>query len=130
MRILFVGDIDGSPGRTALANALPALREEWQGFDFVIINCENAAAGKGMTGKILEEFLALGVDGMTSGNHIWDKNAFYPILNEETRVLRPANYPPECPGTGVAVLRRNGRKLGLINLQGRVFMPPIDCPFH
>ena len=130
MRILFVGDIDGSPGRTALANALPALREEWQGFDFVVVNCENAAAGKGMTGKILEEFLALGVDGMTSGNHIWDKNAFYPILNEETRVLRPANYPPECPGTGVAVLRRNGRKLGLINLQGRVFMPPIDCPFH
>ena len=91
MRILFVGDIDGSPGRTALANALPALREEWQGFDFVVVNCENAAAGKGMTGKILEEFLALGVDGMTSGNHIWDKNAFYPILDEETRVLRPAN---------------------------------------
>ena len=130
MRILFVGDIDGRPGRTALANALPALREEWQGFDFVVVNCENAAAGKGMTGKILEEFLALGVDGMTSGNHIWDKNAFYPILNEETRVLRPANYPPECPGTGVTVLRRNGKKLGLINLQGRVFMPPIDCPFH
>ena len=67
---------------------------------------------------------------MTSGNHIWDKNAFYPILNEETRVLRPANYPPECPGSGVTVLRRNGKKLGLINLQGRVFMPPIDCPFH
>ena len=84
MRILFVRDIDGSPGRTALAYALPALREEWQGFDFVVVNCENAAAGKGMTGKILEEFLALGVDGMTSGNHIWDKNAFYPILDEET----------------------------------------------
>lgn len=130
MRILFVGDIDGSPGRTALANALPALREEWQGFDFVVVNCENAAAGKGMTGKILEEFLALGVDGMTSGNHIWDKNAFYPILDEEARVLRPANYPPECPGTGATVLQRNGKKLGLINLQGRVFMPPIDCPFH
>ena len=130
MRILFVGDVDGSPGRTALAGALPALREEWHGFDFVVVNCENAAAGKGMTGKILEEFLALGVDGMTSGNHIWDKNAFYPILNEETRVLRPANYPPECPGTGVTVLRRGGKKLGVVNLQGRVFMPPIDCPFR
>ena len=130
MRILFVGDIDGHPGRTALAGALPLLREEWRGFDFVVVNCENAAAGKGMTGKILEEFLSLGVDGMTSGNHIWDKNAFYPILDEEPRVLRPANYPPGCPGSGVTVLRRGGRRLGLVNLQGRVFMPPVDCPFR
>lgn len=130
MRVLFVGDIDGRPGRAALAAALPALRKEWCGFDFVVVNCENAAAGKGMTGKIFEELLALGIDGMTSGNHIWDKNAFYSILDEDNRVLRPANYPPGCPGTGFTVLQRGGKRLGLLNLQGRVFMPPIDCPFR
>ena len=120
----------GSPGRKAVAAVLPLLRERCGGFDFVIANCENAAAGKGITRKIADELFGLGIDGMTSGNHIWDKNAFYPILNEETRVLRPANYPPECPGTGVTVLRRGGKKLGVVNLQGRVFMPPIDCPFR
>ena len=129
-RVLFVGDIAGRPGRDALAKALPDLRLRFGSFDFVIVNCENAAAGKGMTGKIMEEFFELGVDGMTSGNHIWDKNVFYPVLEEETRILRPANYPPGCPGAGRTILSRNGKKLGLINLQGRVFMPPIDCPFR
>ena len=130
MRILFVGDLVGSPGRAVLAASLPALISGWQGFDFVIINCENAAAGKGMTGKVMEELFVLGVNGMTSGNHIWDKNVFYPVLASETRVIRPANYPPGCPGTGFTILEREGKKLGLLNLQGRVFMPPLDCPFR
>ncbi|MDR1379227.1 MAG: TIGR00282 family metallophosphoesterase [Synergistaceae bacterium] len=129
MRILFVGDIMGSPGRSALAQALSSLNTEGSTFDFVIVNCENAAAGKGMTGKIMEEIFDMGVHGMTSGNHIWDKNIFYPVLNMETRVIRPANYPPGCPGSGYTILERNGKKLGILNLQGRVFMPPIDCPF-
>jgi metallophosphoesterase (TIGR00282 family) len=125
----------GSPGRAVLAETLPLLRARRrtpgvEEFDFVVANCENAAAGKGMTGKIMEELLGLGVHGMTSGNHIWDKNIFYPILIDETRVIRPANYPAECPGIGYTVLERNGKKLGLLNLQGRVFMPPIDCPFR
>ncbi len=130
MRILFVGDINGRPGRDALVRSLPSLRAEHSGFDFIVVNCENAAAGKGMTGKIMDDFFAIGVDGLTSGNHIWDKNAFYQVLSEETRVLRPANYPAECPGIGRTIISRNGKKLGLLNLQGRVFMPPIDCPFH
>ncbi|MDR1978346.1 MAG: TIGR00282 family metallophosphoesterase [Synergistaceae bacterium] len=130
MRILFVGDVVGSPGRRVLAKSLSSLNARWEGFDFVVVNCENAAAGKGMTGKIMEELLAMGVDGMTSGNHIWDKNIFYPILASETRVIRPANYPPGCPGAGYTVLERDGKKLGLLNLQGRIFMPPLDCPFR
>ena len=130
MRILFCGDINGRPGRGALASALPALRREWGGFDFVVVNCENAAAGKGMTEKVFNELLALGVDGMTSGNHIWDKNVFYPILSGDARVFRPANFPPECPGTGFGVLERGGRRLGVLSLQGRAFMPLIDCPFR
>ncbi|NLL36463.1 MAG: TIGR00282 family metallophosphoesterase [Fretibacterium sp.] len=129
-RVLFVGDVVGRPGREALARALPTLRDRWEGFDFIVINCENAAAGKGMTGKIMEEFLELGVDGMTSGNHIWDKNTSYPILEEDSRLIRPANYPRGCPGAGRTILLRNGKRLGLLNLQGRVFMPPLDCPFR
>ncbi|MBQ9527320.1 MAG: YmdB family metallophosphoesterase [Fretibacterium sp.] len=129
MRILFSGDVAWNIGRYALAQALPVLKKEWGGFDFVVINCENAAAGKGMTEKIFNEFLDWGVDGMTSGNHIWDKNAFYPVLDAETRVLRPANYPPSCPGRGWTVLERSGKRLGLLNLQGQAFMPPIDSPF-
>jgi metallophosphoesterase (TIGR00282 family) len=125
----------GSPCRSVLAETLPSLRAQWktpgaEGFDFVVVNCENAAAGKGMTGKIMEELFGLGVHGMTSGNHIWDKNVFYPVLVAEARVIRPANYPAECPGAGYTILERNGKKLGLLNLQGRVFMPPIDCPFR
>jgi metallophosphoesterase (TIGR00282 family) len=125
----------GRPGRAVLAETLPLLRARRktpgvEEFDFVVANCENAAAGKGMTGKIMEELFGLGVHGMTSGNHIWDKNIFYPLLIDEMRVIRPANYPAECPGTGYTLLERNGKKLGLLNLQGRVFMPPIDCPFR
>lgn len=130
MKVFFAGDLVGSPGRSVLAAALPALSARWQGFDFVVVNCENAAAGKGMTGKVMQELFDLGVHAMTSGNHIWDKNVFYPTLNEEGRVLRPANYPSGCPGSGSALLERNGKKLGLLNLQGRVFMPAIDCPFR
>jgi len=130
MRIFFVGDIVGRPGRSILTKALPDLEKRFDHFDFIIVNCENAASGKGMTDKVMDELFALGVNGMTSGNHIWDKNIFYPALASETRVLRPANYPPGTPGAGYTVLERNGKKMGLLNLQGRVFMPQIDCPFR
>ena len=130
MRICFVGDIVGNPGRSVLAKALPLLERRYARFDFVVANCENAAAGRGMTDRVMNELFALGVDGMTSGNHIWDKNIFYPALDAETRVLRPANYPPGTPGTGYTILERSGQKLGLLNLQGRAFMPPLDCPFR
>ncbi|MDR1740248.1 MAG: YmdB family metallophosphoesterase [Synergistaceae bacterium] len=135
MRVLFVGDVVGRPGRAALAAALPNLARRFDGFDFVVANCENAAGGKGMTGNVMRAMFASGVHAMTSGNHIWDKNIFYPDLDAEPRVLRPANYPPSCPGSGSVLLERNARgsemplRLWVLNLQGRVFMPPIDCPF-
>lgn len=129
MRILFSGDVAWNTGRKALAAALPILRQEYGGFDFTIINCENAAHGKGMTDKIFAEFVSLGVDAMTSGNHIWDKAAFFTTLDAETRIFRPANYAPSCPGRGFGIIERKGLKLGVLNLQGQVFMPPIDSPF-
>jgi len=130
MRIFFAGDIVGSPGRSVLAKALPALKKRFEYFDFVIVNCENAASGKGMTDKVMDDLFSLGVDGMTSGNHIWDKNIFYPTIASETRVIRPANYPPGTPGAGYSILERDGKRVGILNLQGRVYMPPLDCPFR
>ncbi|MDR3281001.1 MAG: TIGR00282 family metallophosphoesterase [Synergistaceae bacterium] len=130
MKILFVGDVFGRPGRAALTDLLPELRAKEGFFDFVVINCENAAAGFGMTEKLMIELFDSGVDVMTSGNHIWDKKEFVPVLDRETRVLRPANYPPGAPGRGYGVFEKNGRRLGVINLQGRAFMPEVDCPFR
>ena len=129
IRLLFSGDVAWSTGRKALASALPILKHEYGGFDFIVINCENAAHGKGMTDKIFDEFISLGVDAMTSGNHIWDKSAFFTTLDAETRVFRPANFPTSCPGRGYGIIERKGKKLGILNLQGQAFMPPIDSPF-
>jgi metallophosphoesterase, MG_246/BB_0505 family len=130
MKILFVGDVFGRPGRTALEAVLPALRAEEGPFDFVVVNCENAAAGFGMTERLMNDMFALGVDVMTSGNHIWDKKDFVPVLDREPRVLRPANYAAGSPGRGCGVFEKNGRRLCVLNLQGRAFMPPVDCPFR
>jgi metallophosphoesterase (TIGR00282 family) len=130
MRVLFIGDVFGKPGRSILEENLPALRNEKGPFDFVVINCENAAAGFGMTERLMDEMFSLGVDVMTSGNHIWDKKEFVPVLDREARVLRPANYPAGASGRGYGVFEKNGLALGVINLQGRAFMPPIDCPFR
>ena len=130
MRVLFVGDIFGRPGRRALERHLPELRKSDGPFDFTIVNCENAAAGFGLTERLMNEIFALGVDVMTSGNHIWDKKEFVPVLDREPRILRPANYPPAAPGRGHAVFEKNGHRLGVVNVQGRAFMPPIDCPFR
>ncbi|MBR0034160.1 MAG: YmdB family metallophosphoesterase, partial [Synergistaceae bacterium] len=129
MRLLFSGDVAWESGRNTFTQALPIIKSEYGPFDFIIINCENAAHGKGMTEKIFEEFLALGVDAMTSGNHIWDKPVFFPVLDSDTRVFRPANYHMSCPGRGHGIVQRKGKKLGILNLQGQVFMPPIDSPF-
>ena len=130
MKILFIGDIMGSPGRKAVAAFLPQLSEREGGFDFVLANCENAAAGKGITQKIVNELFAMGISGMTSGNHIWDKSEGVPVLATESRIVRPANYPDVCPGQGAMLLENGERRLMVANLQGRVFMPPLDCPFR
>lgn len=131
MRILFAGDIFGRPGRTVLQQKLKSLRESDGPFDFVVVNCENAAAGFGMTVPIMNEMFSWGVDAMTSGNHIWDKKDFVSTLAEERRVLRPANYPAAAPGFGSVVIERGGRRLCVASLQGRAFMPAdVASPFE
>lgn len=130
MRILFIGDIMGRPGRKAAAAIIPQLRAEFGGFDFVVANGENSAAGLGLTDKVVRELFSSGIDILTNGNHVWDKKDFVPQLDTETHVLRPANHPSGTPGRGFAIYEKNGRKLAVLCLQGRVFMPPLDCPFQ
>jgi metallophosphoesterase (TIGR00282 family) len=128
MRILFIGDIVGQPGRQMVARHLKPLVAD-HGADMVLANAENAAGGFGITPSVGEELFSLGIDLLTSGNHVWDKKEAEGYLAKEIRVLRPANYPEEAPGVGVHILRKNGRMLGVLNLQGRAFLPSIDCPF-
>ena len=129
MRILFIGDIMGKPGRDCLKRGLAALVDHHQ-VDAVIANAENSAGGFGVTREIGEELLDEGVDVLTSGNHIWDKKEALDYIGIEPRLLRPANYPAGTPGNGSYVTRaRNGRTLGVINVMGRVFMLNIDDPF-
>lgn len=130
MKILFIGDIVGRAGRAVLKHNLQIIKEKNQ-IDFTIANVENAAGGFGLTSKLGEEILKLGVDVMTSGNHIWDKKEVYDYLARQDRLLRPGNYPPETPGRCHFVGEsRQGNLVGVLNLQGRVFMPTIDCPFR
>lgn len=130
MRVLFVGDIVGKPGRRALRELLPSLRERL-GVEVVVANAENAAGGFGMTAKVLAELFSLGVDVLTTGNHIWDKKEAIPLLESEPRLLRPANYPPGVQGSGrYRHGLADGRALWVLDLQGKVLMPPVDCPFR
>ncbi|HET7100023.1 MAG TPA: TIGR00282 family metallophosphoesterase [Terriglobia bacterium] len=132
VRILYIGDIFGSPGRSIVKERLPELVSEFAP-DLVLANGENAAAGFGITPRLVEELLGLGIAVLTSGNHIWDKKEIYPYLAEHADgpLLRPANYPPQVPGRGLYVGKtRAGLEFAVINLQGRVFMAPIDCPFR
>jgi metallophosphoesterase (TIGR00282 family) len=130
MKILFIGDIVGKPGRKAVKEGLPELVNKLK-IDFVIANVENAAAGFGITKAIGEEIFALGVDVMTSGNHIWDKKEAVTYIDKENRLLRPANYPSAVPGCGSIVMKsRSGEKVAVLNLSGRVFMPTLNCPFE
>jgi 2',3'-cyclic-nucleotide 2'-phosphodiesterase len=131
-KILFVGDIFGHPGRRVVKEVLPGLVEEYSP-DLVLANGENAAAGFGITPALVDELLDLGIQVLTSGNHIWDKKEILPYLAERRngRLLRPANYPASTPGHGLYVGEtRSGVPYAVINLQGRVFMPSIDCPFR
>ncbi|MFQ5927637.1 MAG: TIGR00282 family metallophosphoesterase [Terriglobia bacterium] len=131
MRILFIGDIVGRPGRHAVAERLPALVAEHEPA-LVVANCENAAAGIGITPPLVEELFATGIDVLTSGNHIWDRKEILPYFEQGAangRLLRPANYP-SAPGSGLCLGQtRTGVAYAVLNLQGRVFMPEIDCPF-
>jgi metallophosphoesterase (TIGR00282 family) len=129
MNILFIGDIFAAPGRRIVADHLQDIVES-NCIDLTIANAENAAGGFGLTPAIAEELFALGLDVLTSGNHVWDKREIYDYLRRQPRLLRPANYP-DAPGQGSIVWRaRNGVDCAVINLQGRTYMAPTDCPFR
>jgi metallophosphoesterase (TIGR00282 family) len=127
--VLCIGDVFGEPGRRALAHFLPRLRDELE-VDLVVANVENAAAGFGITPPLARQLLGGGVDVMTSGNHIWDKKEIVEYIAKENLLLRPANYPPGTPGVGSIVVKARTEKVAVLNLQGRAFMPTIDCPFR
>jgi len=130
MNILFIGDIFASPGRAMVAAHTRRLASE-RNVQLVIANGENAAGGFGITPLIVEELFSYGVDVLTSGNHIWDKKEIYDYLPRQPRLLRPANYPDELPGKGVAVVEAdNAVKVAVVNLQGRAHMPSTDDPFR
>jgi metallophosphoesterase (TIGR00282 family) len=129
MKILFIGDIVGKPGRRAVRELLPGIVKEHD-IDFVIANCENAASGFGITKDIVDELLRYDIDVLTSGNHIWDKKEVIEFIEDYEYLLRPANYPDGNPGWGSAVKPAvSGDGIGVINLEGRIFMRALDCPF-
>lgn len=129
LRVLFLGDIVGSTGRAVFQKHIDALKAELN-IDAVIVNGENSCQGKGITSKIMRFFKHNGVDVVTSGNHIWRQRDIYKYLNENKDLLRPENYPSSCPGTGVTLFGCKGYEIGVINLQGRIFMREnLDCPF-
>lgn len=128
MKVLFIGDIFGEPGRKILKKGIIKLFSEYNP-DFVIANGENAAHGAGITYEIAQEIFSYGVDVITGGNHIFDKRVIWDRFNELPFLLRPANFPEGVPGRGFVILYKNNLKLGVINLQGRIEMSPIDSPF-
>ncbi|HEV7337229.1 MULTISPECIES: TIGR00282 family metallophosphoesterase [Bosea] len=129
MRLLFLGDIVGRAGRQAVLDRLPGLRQRWN-LDCVVINGENAAGGFGITEAICDEILAAGADVITLGNHSWDQREALVFIERQPRLIRPANYPPGTPGRGAAVVEaRNGARVLVVNVMGRLFMDPLDDPF-
>jgi metallophosphoesterase (TIGR00282 family) len=129
VKICFIGDVVGRPGRRALTIAVPQIVDKY-GCDFVIANGENAAAGFGITRKVADEMFAAGVDVLTGGNHIWATKEAPQLLAETDRILRPANFPHDNPGYGSGIYEtRSGHTVAVINLIGRIFMDPADCPF-
>lgn len=129
MRIAMVGDVIGRPGRAAFAKYTAQLRKEKK-VDIVVVNGENSAGGKGITRKALDELLHAGADVVTSGNHIWDKKDVLEFIDQEPFLIRPANYPEGAPGKGWCIYPWRAKNIGVMNLSGRAFMPPMDCPFQ
>ncbi|HHY13762.1 MAG TPA: TIGR00282 family metallophosphoesterase, partial [Thermoanaerobacterales bacterium] len=124
-----IGDIVGRPGRRTVKNVIEELIFKYN-VDFIIANGENSAGGAGITKNVAEELFDYKIDCLTMGNHTWDNKEIFDFIEEETRIVRPANYPPETPGRGYIILDKNDIKIGIINLLGRVFLPPLNCPFQ
>ena len=129
MKVLFIGDVFARPGRRAVRELLPEIQQEHSP-DLTIINAENAAGGFGTNKKIARELFGYGADVLTGGNHTFDKSDFFEVLEDDERVLRPHNYPASNPGAGVTVIPVDGIRVAVLNLQGRIYMPPTDCPFQ
>jgi metallophosphoesterase (TIGR00282 family) len=130
MNVLFIGDIIGKPGRKAVNRLLPSIVNDNE-IDIVIANCENAAGGFGVTRKVVDELYNSKIDVLTSGNHIWDKKEISEFIDDYETLLRPANYPEGSLGRGSIVTDEiSGRSVGVLNLEGRVFMRSLDCPFR
>ena len=130
LNILMIGDVFGSPGRRCLKSILPGLRQRLE-LDLVVANGENASGGLGLSASVASELFSYGVGVITTGNHVWRYKDLHPVLEEEPRIIRPANYPGEAPGKGWTLAQtKSGRRVGVINLEGRVFMNPLDDPFR
>src|SRR5205809_7886598 len=130
LTVLFLGDVVGEPGRNAIIARLPELKEQ-HGVDFIVVNGENAAGGRGITGKITIDLLRAGVSVVTTGDHVWDQKDILSFIETEPRLLRPVNYPPGAPGSGSIVLETAKGKVGVIDVQCRTFMQPIlENPFR
>lgn len=130
MNILFIGDIVGRPGRAIVKNLLPKLQQE-KSVDFTVANAENAAGGRGLTREVKDELLGAGIDVLTMGNHVWDNKNIFSFIDDEPRLIRPANYPGDCPGQGYHIYRAGfNKKIAVINVSGRMFLSPLDCPFQ
>lgn len=130
IRVLFIADVIGNPGIEKLTSMLSAFQKKY-GVHLTIANAENAASGKGLTPHIAQTLFNLGIDVLTSGNHIWNREKIFPFLDNHPYLLRPLNYPPGCPGHGSCIIKiTTGHSIGVFNLQGRSFLYPIDCPFR
>lgn len=129
MKVLVLADIVARPGRRAVLDEIQNLRQKYQ-IDLALMNAENVAGGFSITPSIANELFSAGIDLMTSGNHIFDKSEVIPYIEKNNKLLRPANYPPSTPGRGLFIGEINGLKIAVLNLLGRVFMPPVDDPFR
>ena len=129
MNVLMIGDICGSPGRNAVKKYIGDIKVEYK-IDLVIANGENSAGGVGITKSVLEELYSLGIDVVTTGNHIWDKKEIFEFIDNEPFLIRPANYPPASPGKGYCIYKHKNINIGVVNISGRTFMPALDCPFQ
>ncbi|MGI6452018.1 MAG: TIGR00282 family metallophosphoesterase [Syntrophomonadaceae bacterium] len=130
MNILVIGDIVGRTGRKAIASMLPQIKREYD-IAFTIANAENASGGRGLSLEVLDELLSLGINVLTMGNHVWDNKEIFNFIDREPSLIRPANYPGDCPGNGYNLFPvGSDKKIAVINLSGRVFLAPLDCPFR
>jgi metallophosphoesterase (TIGR00282 family) len=130
VNILVIGDIVGKPGRRALKGLLPGLQKEYD-IHFTIANAENAAGGRGINQDVFREIIDAGVDVCTMGNHVWDNRDIFTFIDDEPRIVRPANYPGDCPGQGFHIYTAGfNKKVAVVNVSGRVFLGALDCPFQ